>query len=745
MRDPESLITLDATVHQVQYQRTDPDFSVIRAWTLQREPVTLAGPIAPTLAIPYVTLRCLGRWTTHPRYGRQFSVETAMLTPPNTPRALVRYLKASRCPKLGAKTAERLVDAFGEDTLAILRTAPERVAHLPKISAERATAWQRFFQTQLAVEPMITWCLQHGVDPQYATSLIQALGIDAIRRLEANPYVLCRDPWHVPFLTADRIARTQGTDPLAPVRLQALWTYALGQASAAGHTIQSTEALMEAIARHLRQTNPQIDADSLRIALSRSILQLTPAQTLAHPWTRHGDTWALRTMHWQEHQLAQRMGEHLRRPVRPPSASGLPRSMPDLPAYSPQQHAAIDTCLRQRFTCLTGGPGTGKTTLIHGLITRLVHQYHVPSDAIALAAPTAQAAQRLRAVTHHRAQTLHRLLGWEPGGFTYHADHPLPYTWIIVDEASMIALPLAHAFWDAVPPTAQVVWVGDVDQIPSVGPGAILRDCLHEPRIPQVRLTENFRADAPLAEGARRILQGQMPEPHAAWTWHVFARSPDPAYVHRVLLAYLDRLTQSTPWQSIHVLTGIHQGPLGTEGLNALLRDHWNPDHPEATQWPAAEHRTYRLHDRVMQLRNDYTRNIFNGEIGSITAPPLSADALATDPSDPPVLWVRFPYRPTPVPYTWSETQWLTWAYCSTVHKAQALEYPIVCALVFWEQGRLLYRNLLYTAVTRAQTRLLLLSEEGAIEHAIATTDPQIRQTGLPAAFARQFLDAQAQ
>lgn len=738
---PSALAEIDATIHRIRYQHATPSFTVLSAWDRQRQPITLAGPIDAALCVPYQTLRCLGQWTTHPRYGKQFVVQAAHLAPPDTPRALSRYLKASHCPQLGPTAAQRLVTAFGADTLTVLRTDPARVAQLPKISLAKAQRWQAFFQAQMATEAVLAWCVTHQIDPQLASSLARTFGIDTLDRLNHNPYLLCRDPWHVPFPVADAITFTQAGDPITPLRLRALWAHLLVQASTAGHTVQSTASLRTATQRYLRRTHPTLTDAAIDDALHTHILAGAPSKPTDLPWVYTPDTdqWALSSTHWQELQLAVRLLGHLRNtPPRPclPSHPDVWESLVGTP-YTPQQHTAVVTCLQQPFTCLTGGPGTGKTTIIQGLVAWLQDQAQVAPDAIALAAPTAQAAQRLSAVTGHPATTIHRLLEWDPQGFTYTSNHPLPHSWIIIDEVSMLDLPLAQAFWDAVPAHAHVIWVGDVDQLPSVGPGAILRDCLNEPRIPHLRLTANFRADAPLTHNAHRILQGQRPTPNAVWTWHEFPRSTPATRVQRTLLAYLDRLTQSMPWESIHVLTGIHHGPLGTDTLNALLRDHWNPAQPDTPEWPAAHHRTYRLHDRVMQLHNDRHRNIFNGEVGYITTPPPSHDPDEADADNPPILWVRFPYHAHPVPYTWLDTQWLTWAYCSTVHKAQALEYPVVCALVFWDQGRLLYRNLLYTAVTRAQTRVLILSESGAIEHAIATTDPHIRQTGLPAAFQR--------
>lgn len=730
-KDSADATMLDCRIQRIRYRAPDGVFIIASALPTQGPPetITLTGPIGDQLPHESSAIRCYGHWDTHPRYGRQFVTQAVTRQPPDSVAALQRYLTMARCPQLGPTTARRLVEAFGMRTLDVLRTAPDQVAALPRISQARAQAWQTFFYDHQAVETLVVWLLSLEVDPGLARRLYETFGAQAMDQILRNPYQLTTEHWGVSFPTADRIALAQDWPPLGRARLTALWQYTLQQRLLQGDCARTTADQMADALAFLTQSGSASDAAREALTALLPTMARHPDLTL----DAATDRWALRRIDRLEWQLAQRLVAHRHQalPGRPVPPSGWLASTLGV-ANDPLQEHAILQALTHPVSVLTGGPGTGKTTITQGLLRWLTTAWQVPASAILLAAPTARAAGRLAQVTQHPAMTLHRLLGWQPEGFAHHAEAPLEGQWLVVDETSMMDLPLAAALWDAIPPTMQVLWIGDHHQLPSVGPGAVLRDMMTDPAMPVTVLQQNFRAHSGLATNAHRMLSGQLPESTEDFTWRVYPRGIDKQRVQTDLLRIVDRLTRHHPWQSIQILTPMHQGLLGTDALNPLLRDRWNPVHPTTPSFTGTRQRVFVPGDRVMHLHNDYARQIFNGDLGWVTAC-LPAEPGTTDQDPQPArLLVQFDDRPIQS-YTAAETRWLQWAYASTIHKAQGAEYPIVIVLVFWDSYRLLYRNLLYTAMTRAQQRVVLLTEAGAWDHGLATLQTHARQTALGA------------
>lgn len=717
------LITLDCRIERIRYQAPDSPFVIVTARTTAEphESITLTGPIADTLPPAGHLARCYGTWRTHPRYGRQFTTRAVSEPPPETTDALERYLVAAHCPQLGPRLAHRLVETFEMHTLDYLRTDPDTIATLPRVSLARARAWQTFFQDHHAVESLMLWLLSLDLDPGLAQRLYQTFGAQAMDHIYRNPYVLTSAPWSVAFPTIDRIALAQGWPPLGRARLTALWHYLVQQHLGRGDCTVPTDTLAAHARTFLtRSGSPAPEAQAALAALLPVFAR--------HPdlvWTDSADHWALRGIDRLEHQLAQRIAAHRHTalPLLPEPPTGWLATTLHV-VYDPAQESALHTALTHPFSLLTGGPGTGKTTIVRGLLHWLTTTLQIPPTDLLCAAPTARAAHRLAHVTGHSATTIHRLLGWQPDGFAHHHDAPLSGQWLFVDETSMLDLPLAAALWDAIPPTMHVVWLGDPEQLPSVGPGAVLRDLLQDATMPVTVLSHNFRSDSGVNANAHRTRQGQAPLSTPDFWWHAYPRAIDPFRVQQDLLRILDRLTRHAPWQAIQVLTPIHSGPLGTDALNALLRHRWNPPTATTPTFIGTRQRPFAPGDRVMHLRNDYDRQVFNGDIGWVTA---CVPATATESAH---LMVQFDDRP-PLAYTAAETRWLDWAYASTIHKAQGAEYPIVVLLIFWDSARVLSRNLLYTAITRAQQRVVLLTESGAWEQGLELLHAHERHTGL--------------
>ena len=661
-----------------------------------------------------------GYWDTHPQYGRQFHVQAARTAEPLTAQGIVRYLTAAGCPHLGPKTAEKLVQALGTDVLDILRQEPRRVAQLRGISLQRARQWQSFFQQQQGTDAVLVWLLQWDVDPSVARRLYAAYGAEALAKVQANPYVLTQEVWGVGFHTADRMALSLGWQPLSPERLDAVWRFGLESALAQGDCYQTSEQLVDRAVELLADQDP----DQVRQALAG---QSGRPSTLSDVVVDQ-DRWQLRWVQRMERQLARDVQMH---PQRVGEAAAIDWTWLQTRTgvgYEAAQQAALTGILQHAFSVVTGGPGTGKTTILNGLLTWLIQHEHVKPHRIALAAPTARAAQRMAAVTGHEAVTLHRLLAWSPTerGFAKNADDPLDVDWIIVDEASMLDLPLAAALWRATPATTRVVWIGDEHQLPAVGPGSVLKD-LMDSGIPAIfRLTFNFRSQSGITVAAHRLLARQVPQANAEVTIHRYDKGIDKQQVQDDLVHTLVQLRrEGTPWEAIHVLTPIRRGLLGTDALNARLRAVINPAPVHHPTWTAASGQDFCVGDRVMQVKNAYAKNVFNGDMGLVVG--IRPDPTQDDGVDR--LWVQF--LDQTVAFTPDEARHLQWAYATTVHKAQGSEFPVVLVPFFYDSYLMLYRNLVYTAMTRARERLILFTEASALWLALKRGDSAARQTGL--------------
>ncbi len=688
--------------------------------TLNAQSTQVVGHVLSTIPLrkPQVFY---GYWVTHPQYGRQFQVQATRTPEPFTPSGIVRYLATIHCPHLGPKTARKLVDALGSETLLVLREHPDQVAALPRISAQRARQWQQFFTNQHDQEEIVVWLLQWDIDPTVARRLFDHHGAKALDYVQTNPYALTQNTWGIGFHVADRMALSLGWEPLSPERLEAVWRFGLQTALTQGDCYQTTAQLQHQAETLLTDQ----DAETVRTALTAGADRFAQLPDL---WVDH-DQWRLIWVDRLERRLAHAIHTHHRA-----SATDVPIDWSWLEAqthvhYDAAQQEALLGTLHHPFSIITGGPGTGKTTILHGLLTWLTQRADVPATAIALAAPTARAAQRMTAVTHHPAQTMHRLLEWSAidHGFTRHADRPLAVTWLIVDEVSMVDLPLADALWQAIGPNTQVLWIGDEHQLPSVGPGSILKDVIASGQVPVFRLHRNFRSTSGISVAAHHLLAGRVIQANDEVAITRYAKGVEKASVQAALLNQVQSAhADGIPWDAMQILTPIHRGLLGTEALNPPLRDLMNPQPDSAPSFTAQGGQTFRSGDRVMQTRNAYAKNVVNGDLGFV-------QAIRPDPEDgddaAPKLWVQFPDHV--VTFTTEDARHLQLAYAMTVHKSQGSEYPVVFFPLFYDAFVTLHRNLVYTAITRAKRRLYLFTEASAIWLALRRGDGAARQTTL--------------
>ena len=722
-----SIEILAGRLHQIRYRHPDTEWCVgvaelQTAGSDATEIVTVVGALGDLSF--HQPLLFYGYWDTHPRYGRQFHVQAAQAADPVTASGLVRYLSTAHCPHLGEKTAAKLVAAFGTDTLSMLREHPERLTALKGVSEHKARLWQQFFRDHQGADDVIIWLLQWDIDPSVARRLTAQYGPRAMARVRANPYALTQDTWGVGFHTADRMALSLGWAPLSPERLEAVWRFGLETALTQGDCFQTSDQLQDRAVDLLHDQDPETVRTALGALQSRLAALPDVVQDAEGRWLL---AWVDR----MERRLARDIRRH---PDGPGGVSGVDWAWLESQThmtYASAQRAALAGAVQSAFSIITGGPGTGKTTILHGLLTWLTQHEGVPSDQIVLAAPTARAAQRMTAVTGHPALTLHRLLGWSPTdmAFLKNAEDPLDVAWLIVDEVSMMDLPLASALWQALAAHTRVVWIGDAHQLPSVGPGSVLKDLIDSQLVPVYALTHNFRSNSGITVAAHDLLAHRVPPANADVMIARYEKGADKTGVQRDLLARIQALHQAgRPWHDIQVLTPIRRGPLGTDALNPLLRDMMNPAGPHDPIWTAQGGLSFRVGDRVMQIKNAYAHNVFNGDMGQVVA--IRGDG--PDDDNGARLWVQFADHV--VAFSPTEGRDLRLAYATTVHKSQGSEYPVVVCSLFYDAYVMLYRNLVYTAMTRAREELWLFTEASVLWLALKRGDGGNRQTRLPEA-----------
>jgi exodeoxyribonuclease V alpha subunit len=680
-------VYVEGTVRRLVYERDE--FVVARLDLPSGEEVTVVGNLQGAKAGE--TVRLEGEWGTHERFGPQFKVRDATVVPPATAEGVERYLASGAVPGIGAELARRIVARLGENTLELIERDPARLAQVEGIGPKRRMRIVEALRTQRGVREALVFLGGLGLGPGLSARIVRAYGADASSIVRADPFRLAREVAGFGFATADRLAGRLGIAADAPERLEAGVLHVLEEAGEDGNVFLPRDLLLERSRRLL-------DADAA---------PALEALSLAGDIVIEDGAAFSRTLHQAEVDL----GAQVRRLVQTARAHAAPlRSSLHL---SEEQQRAVHLALGGGVTCVTGGPGTGKTTLVSSLVASA----RAGNRTVLLAAPTGRAAKRLAEATGADARTVHRLLEFDGARFGRGPGRPLETDLLVIDESSMLDVQLARRLLGAVPDGAGVIFVGDADQLPSVGPGAVLADLIESRVLPVVRLGHIFRqaARSGIVRNAHRILRGEMPLPGDEGDFFVIHVRDAATVRDRVVRVCRERIPKAfglDPTRDVLVIAPMHRGEAGVTRLNAALREALNPPRGD-------EALPFRAGDKVMQVRNDYERDVYNGDIGRVCAVGAGEGGITVD------------FDGTVVSYDAQAQGDLELAYAVSVHKAQGGEQPAVVLALATEHYPLLQRNLLYTAVTRARRLAVLVGHPKAIERAVMNAQAAARYTRL--------------
>ena len=728
--------TVEGVVDRITYYNEENGYTIARLSVRGGALCTLVGNMMGISVGE--SLRATGEWATHPQYGRQFKLERYETTMPATVEGMRKYLGSGLIKGIGPVTARRIVKRFGADTLQVIDEEPTRLSEALGVGSRRVALITQAWNEQKRIRDLMVFLQEHDVSVGLAVKIYRQYGDDALRIVRDDPYRLAQDIYGIGFVTADRIARKLGLPGDSPRRVQAGVTYVLGQMTTEGHVYSpqsrliadSAEILVvdQALVQECVETLEQGDVIR-RDHLPRCVgahdagvhshaLREEPAVYLT-PF-HHSEVGVARLIH--NLSSAPQPGRLFETPANYERRIG-DVARQDGIRLSPAQQDAVQAALTHNVVVLTGGPGTGKTTTIRTILRLL----ELRGSRVVLAAPTGRAAKRLAELTGHEAKTIHRLLEFSPQAgyqFQRNEENPLKADHIIVDEASMLDLLLTYHLLKAISANARLLLVGDVDQLPSVGAGNVLRDLIDSGQVAVVRLDTIFRQskDSWIIENAHRINRGELPQFH--WDASDFFLFPaeDPARAAELVVDLVaNRIPRKfgfDPRKDIQVLCPMHRGIAGVVNLNEQLQATLNPSDAGKAERRASG-RLFRMGDRVMQIRNNYDKDTFNGDTGIITGIDLEDQIVHVLMDD------------RRVAYDFIELDDLMLAYAISVHKSQGSEYPVVVIPLVTQHYMMLQRNLLYTAVTRAQKLVVIVGSRRAIGMAVKNRQVVNRHTGL--------------
>lgn len=744
--------TLNGILERIVYENPDTGYTVGRLSARgYPELVTVVGNLVSVNAGESLLLN--GEWVINPKYGPQFQIERYETVQPATILGIRRYLGSGLIKGIGPKMATRIVDQFGMDTIDIIEQEPENLALVPGIGKKRVKLIQKAWEEQREIKNVMIFLQSHNVSTSHATKIYKTYGNESIQIVTENPYRLADEIYGIGFVTADTIAQKLGIEKDAPHRLQAGIKYVLSQKADAGHVFQHYPELIEACEAILEQEPEAIEKNILKLTEREEIIlfgdgtlvepdadgiisdeSLNYIEIIDDPEEETSETNSnlleksavyLAPFYYAEmgvvNQFQRLFSYRKKNPIHLNITAVLSELEDEMNIeFASQQRYAIRTAFEESAMILTGGPGTGKTTTTIGIL----RCYETIGKQIALAAPTGRAAKRLSETTGKDAKTIHRLLEYSPqtNGFTRNLQNPLDADVIIIDEMSMVDIVLMNRLMQAIPSGATIILIGDTDQLPSVGAGNVLKNLIESRSIPVVTLTEIFRQaqQSMIVTNAHLINTGEFPElsgPPDRNFFFIEEENPDTA-VEIISTLIAERLPQTFdyhPIDDIQLLCPMRKGTLGVENLNKYLQDLLNSNTEQAIRrW-----QTYRVGDKVMQIRNNYTYDVYNGDIGRIA----DIDEINK------IMMIQFPDKL--VDYDMADLNELVLAYATTIHKAQGSEYPVVVMPLHTQHYIMLQRNLLYTGITRAKEKVVIVGSKQALEICIRNNQVMWRNSYL--------------
>ncbi len=731
--------TLSGSVERITFYNPENGYTVLRLKPdshlgqrlVNKTALNSAGLATVVGNLPEVSpgehLRLQGQWDNHPKHGPQFKAEVCEQTLPSTMAGIEGYLGSGMIKGIGPKLAERIVARFKEATFDVIEKSPGRLLEVPGIGEDRTQHIIKAWEEQKQVKEIMVFLHGHGVSTNLAVKIYKTYGDSALEIVQKNPYQLERDIYGVGFKTADKIARALGLPPDHPSRIEAGIVFALNETINEGHVYAPKELLAGRAIELLNVAPELIDPGLERLVQDDRIRsELLPlnnqnkkvsSQAISESQSAYGTPVIYLTpLYFGEQGVAERI-----KALISTTSQAINHALFPSESLSEEQQAAIKMALTHPVSILTGGPGTGKTTCLKALIQTLEAQH----KKVALASPTGRAAKRLSEATGHPASTIHRLLEYSPlDGFQRNTENPLDLDFLIVDEASMLELLLTNHLLKAVQPGTHVLFVGDVDQLPSVGAGDVLRDLIDSKVAPFTRLTTIFRqaADSKIITNAHLINQGKFPVLSKGEGDFFFfpAEDADEAgnWVIQVVTERIPQKFGFDPMRDIQVLSPIYRGAAGVSALNDRLQEKLNPytaNKPERRLYGTL----FRAGDKVMQTQNNYDKDVYNGDIGFVHAIDLVEQTLSVD------------FDGRLVAFDWSEADQLVLAYVVSVHKAQGSEFPVIVLPIVTQHYMMLQRNLLYTAITRARKLCVLVGSRRAIGMAVKNNKVAQRFTAL--------------
>lgn len=704
---------LEGEVERIIFRNELTGFTIAKITSLaHKDPVTISGVMI--VISPGETLSCQGRWEIHKTHGKQFAVSLVTSHPPSHLLGMQRYLESGLIHGIGPSLAEKIVQTFGKRTLEILEHSPDLLVQVDGIGKKKLDAIKRCWQEHRMIKDVMIFLQTHGVSCSLAQRIFRQYKEKSLEILQNDPFQVAKEIWGIGFKTADQIAAKLGMDPLCPKRLLAGTEFILRSLSEEGHLCFPTEKLA-ILAKEALGASLELIEETLTVLIQEKKMIQETIEGTSFIW--------LSFFYYTEKGIV----EELFRLLDAPSPL---RSINEEKAIewveqklsiqlAKEQKTAILASFSNKVSIITGGPGTGKSTITQAILaiaTKL-------TDKIVLAAPTGRAAKRLSQITRKRASTIHSLLEFDPSTalFKKSSSDPLDCECIILDEMSMVDAKLMYSLLKAIPSFSHIIFIGDVDQLPSVGPGQILKDMITSETIPTTRLMHIFRQSkgSDISTNAHLILKGCFPFLESTRkSDFTFIEAQTPEEVLEKITSLVSELAYKNsfdPFEDVQILAPMKRGLIGTENLNTALQKTLNPQNFTLSHLG----RSFQMGDKVMQIRNNYTKNVFNGDIGRIIKIDLEEQLVE----------VHFDNKM--VPYPFNELDELILAYAVSIHKYQGSESPIVIIPVHTTHFMMLYRNLLYTGVTRGKKRVYLVGSKKAIGVAIKNDKITQRQTHL--------------